>query len=587
MSLGSATLGERCSLLRAAHGVAAGVTSVLDRASGAELAELMSVLDEVAAAARAAQAQVTVEVVRRGEVTGREVDSWVKCHAPSLRQGGWYPLTKVAAEVAAATRGSGLAAAEHPATLSQDVPLGIVWAAMTGTGDHVGDHADGGDQRGVDTRGGAASAGGDGGEVLLTPGSAMAVLAEVGRLTERLVPEAVPTVTSALVGLALNQGASTMRRLRPALIARHGLSGELDRIQERLASSAYLSTSRVRSAEVTEYALAMTPAQAAVLEAAIGPRSAPAPNEQTGEPDLRPAGQRRVEALTEVVSRGAALDVDEHTGADGAAGSAVALHVTVPLADLYDTVTGGATEVGAGEVLGSVASSTLIGPGQLRRIACDAVLIPYVLGSAGEVVDQGLAVRLFTRAQRRRLTVRDKGCTYPGCGAPALWCIAHHVRWWEHHGPSDIGNGALLCRRHHTVVHQRRLWAAVRERPDDHGRYVTWDLSPGSYDQALDQLRDREPSLENRRAHATALLGDAVGDLDITIGFTGRDAERWHEQQSAGDDHLEQDHDEHDGEHDDEEHDVVADEAWAEHYLSDEWLEHAIAADPETNEKAA
>ena len=45
-----------------------------------------------------------------------------------------------------------------------------------------------------------------------------------------------------------------------------------------------------------EYQLVVTPEQAAVLEAAIGPLSAPAPNEETGERDLRPAGQRRVEA---------------------------------------------------------------------------------------------------------------------------------------------------------------------------------------------------------------------------------------------------------------------------------------------------
>ncbi|MGL4177608.1 MAG: hypothetical protein ACRCSN_16205, partial [Dermatophilaceae bacterium] len=326
MDLSCATVAERRSLLRAARCAAAGVASGLDGASGAELADLMTVLDEVAAVARAAQAQVAVEVVRRGEVTGREVDSWVKCHAPSLRQSGWYPLAKIAAEVAAASRGSGLAAADYPATLSQDVPLGIVWAAMTETGDHVDDHAGDGTQHDVEGCGAALAdgdrdCGGSGSsEVLLTPGSAVSVLAEVGKLAERLVPEAVPTVTSALVDLALNQGTGTMRRLRPALIAKHGLPGELDTIQQRLASSAYLSTSRARSAEVTEYALAMTPAQAAVLEAAIGPRSAPAPNDETGEPDLRPAGQRRVEALTEVISRGAALDVDESTGSDGAAG---------------------------------------------------------------------------------------------------------------------------------------------------------------------------------------------------------------------------------------------------------------------------
>ena len=39
------------------------------------------------------------------------------------------------------------------------------------------------------------------------------------------------------------------------------------------------------------------------------------------------------------------------------------------------------------------------------------------------------------------------------------------------------------------MVHQRRLMAEVRRRPDELGRYVVWDLSPGSYDAHLNRLR--------------------------------------------------------------------------------------------------
>jgi hypothetical protein len=38
-------------------------------------------------------------------------------------------------------------------------------------------------------------------------------------------------------------------------------------------------------------------------------------------------------------------------------------------------------------------------------------------------------------------------------------------------------------------VHDRRLWATVRHRPDELGRYVVWDLDPGSYDRHLQRLR--------------------------------------------------------------------------------------------------
>ncbi|MGL5866763.1 MAG: DUF222 domain-containing protein, partial [Dermatophilaceae bacterium] len=538
-------IAERRAAISAGRRALAGLGRALHEVPGAELAELMVMADEVAALARAVQVKTAVEVIRRGEVASREIDSWVKAQAPSLRQGGWYPLAKVAQEVATATRGSGLGAAPRSLDLDSSSPLGIVWAAMTTDGNPTGDddsgevsssqcrdETDGQCGADIDAQGtggpGGTDAGGRGdgapavvrsgsaSGVLLSPGSALAVLAEIGKLTPRLQPPAVPTVTSAMVELIGRCGTGAMRKLRPALIAKHGINGEFDRMQERLAQSAYLSSPRIRSAEVTEYALAMTPAQAAVLESAIGARSAPQPNHETGESDLRPAGQRRVEALADVLSRGAASHIDAAAGGGGPAGSPVAVHVTIPLADLRDLAAGDTAETGAGEILGSVATGTLIGPGQLRRAACDAVLIPYVLGSAGEIVDQGMAVRLFTKAQRRRLTMRDKGCTYPGCGSPASWCTAHHVRWWEHDGPSDIDNAALLCARHHTVVHLRRLWAAVEKKPDDHGRCVTWDLTPGSYDDALARRRAREPGFAYRRIHAARLLKTHTDDAERT-----------------------------------------------------------------------
>ncbi len=59
---------------------------------------------------------------------------------------------------------------------------------------------------------------------------------------------------------------------------------------------------------------------------------------------------------------------------------------------------------------------------------------------------------------------------------------------WADGGRSDVDNAALLCQRHHTFVHQRRLWADVRTTPDELGRSVIWDLHPGSYDRQLEWL---------------------------------------------------------------------------------------------------
>ena len=88
-----------------------------------------------------------------------------------------------------------------------------------------------------------------------------------------------------------------MRRLRPSLLAHYGLTSELDDLHDRCARPAFLSSPEVGSAALTEYRMASTPTQAATLEAANGPWSAPQLNDTTGERDLRPPGQRRAEAL--------------------------------------------------------------------------------------------------------------------------------------------------------------------------------------------------------------------------------------------------------------------------------------------------
>ncbi len=76
----------------------------------------------------------------------------------------------------------------------------------------------------------------------------------------------------------------------------------------------------------------------------------------------------------------------------------------------------------------------------------------------------GRTIRTANRHQRRALALRDGGCIYPGCGAPVRWCDAHHFTHWQHGGTTDTANMALLCRRHHGVIH-RTGWTATI---DDH-----------------------------------------------------------------------------------------------------------------------
>jgi hypothetical protein len=128
-------------------------------------------------------------------------------------------------------------------------------------------------------------------------------------------------------------------------------------------------------------------------------------------------------------------------------------------------------------------AGTHLAPETVRRLCCDGSVIPVVLGSNGEVLDQGREERYFTDAQTKRLWLRDGGCTYPGCDAPPQWSDAHHLVHWADLGPSDLDNAALLCDRHHTIVHNRRY--AGRVVRDANSERVEWDLTPGTYDDLL------------------------------------------------------------------------------------------------------
>jgi uncharacterized protein DUF222/HNH endonuclease len=92
-------------------------------------------------------------------------------------------------------------------------------------------------------------------------------------------------------------------------------------------------------------------------------------------------------------------------------------------------------------------------PEQARRLACDAGVIPIVLGSRSEPVDIGASKRLADKRMRRALAIRDKGCAVPGCGRTPNQCHAHHVRHWADGGATTLDNMVLVCRFHHRLIH--------------------------------------------------------------------------------------------------------------------------------------
>ena len=137
----------------------------------------------------------------------------------------------------------------------------------------------------------------------------------------------------------------------------------------------------------------------------------------------------------------------------------------------------------------------------LRMLACDALVVPAVLGTSSEVLDLGRAHREFNRAQRRATALRDRGCVAPGCDQPPSACHVHHMWWWIEGGPTDLDNAALLCGFHHRMVH-RQGW--------------TMSLAPNGYPQ-LTPPTSIDPQ-QRPRQHHRFLIPD---QLDATAR-TGR-----------------------------------------------------------------
>src|SRR3954451_25057346 len=88
-----------------------------------------------------------------------------------------------------------------------------------------------------------------------------------------------------------------------------------------------------------------------------------------------------------------------------------------------------------------------------RRLACDAEIIPVVLGTNGQIVDVGQAGREFDVATRRAAYARDGGrCAFPDCRAPVV--DLHHIIWRRNRGPNSLDNAAWLCTFHHFLAHK-------------------------------------------------------------------------------------------------------------------------------------
>jgi len=435
-----------------------------------DLAAVLGEVDELAQACDVARIAILQEAIERGEIgsgpRALTATQWLLEHAPSLRAGGARAVVDLATGFGKPVNAPVRAAVEAGA---------------------------------------------------LPVRSAQVVISEFEAMAPLLAEGAATPVLVGLVEVAKTDGPRACRRLRPALLARYGLDDIVERDEEAAKRCASFSQPHDLGGGLFEYRLHLGVEGKEILEAALSPLAAPRPGPT--EPDLRSSDRRRADALVEIVERGVAscegvpvtakaqlfvtidfeslrsrLRLGPRAGVDHDQRAATREDAAADLAE--PAALGGAVQPGvmrAGRTISAPGAGSLLAPETVRRLACDASIIPVVLGGPGEVLDWGSEKRLFTPAQTKRLWLRDGGCTFPACTMPPHWTQAHHLWHWADDGPTDLGNAALLCRHHHSTVHARRL--AGRLVPDPvTGDRVEWDLTRGSYNTWLAGVAAREPA---------------------------------------------------------------------------------------------
>lgn len=303
----------------------------------------------------------------------------------------------------------------------------------------------------------------------VTIDQAGAIIESLGDAPDRANPDDLEAADRALTASALGaRGAHPAedgvveQPMPPLLLAklarawRNGLDpdGVEPRHEEQLQRRSF--THRTRADGMLAGRFLLPPEQGAVLIAAMDPFTSPRTpvfltEEERELADLvvddRTRPQKMADALVAMVTT--AVEQSDVPRVGGEAPTVV-LHLSEATyrAALDGAPGGSATDERTGEAVSVDVAMAMM---------CDAHIQAVVTGADGLPLYLGRTQRLFSRAQRRALAARDKGCRAPGCTAPISWCEAHHVTFWSLGGLTDIDNGIMLCTHHHHEVHRGKL----------------------------------------------------------------------------------------------------------------------------------
>jgi len=268
-------------------------------------------------------------------------------------------------------------------------------------------------------------------EGALDPAHLDAITATIKQIPDWASTETRDLVEKTLADTARSENSRVVRKHGDILLDRIDQSGANPREEQRDTEPGNIFRYRRIRGGRMKFTGEVEPETAELLEALVEKLGKPE-TVAPGIPDPRPVEERHGDAFAEIVHRAA--------NPRGHARAHLSVHLT--LNQLLDGISGATLDSGCP-----------LAPAAIRRLACDANLIPLVLNGESTPLDLGRGRRLVNRDQRRALVARDQGCAYPGCCTPARWADAHHVIHWQHGGKTDLQNLVLLCRKHHRILH--------------------------------------------------------------------------------------------------------------------------------------
>jgi hypothetical protein len=283
----------------------------------------------------------------------------------------------------------------------------------------------------------------------LSPEHAAAIAHATSRLPARLTGDPLATVEASLVAKAQRVDPVQLRRLaRRAMAAVEEDASLVDahedaqlRDEEVVARDRTRLTLHDNGDGTTSGHFTVPTLAASILRKALDAMTAPRRS--------RP-GATRAQGGDTRVDRGwahdrglAFTDLLEHLPTDRLQ-SKVAATVVVTLG--LDTLRGQLKTAG-------LDTDDLVSAAEARRLACQAGLVPAVLGGTSQPLDLGRSSRLFTEAQRVAGATRHTSCAADGCEVPYAWCELHHRRPWSMGGRTDLADMVPLCGFHHRRTH--------------------------------------------------------------------------------------------------------------------------------------